>query len=192
MADTENTSPAPAESTEGTKPAESTEGTEGAPWGDDFDAERAWKLVQNLRKEKDELKVDRDRIKDELQASKSSTDPDKLTAAETRAKEAERALYLERVYRAHPELDADDFRDFLTGDTEEEITAKAERLARLGKPKEGTEEGTEGDPAPAGSGAAGGDTTPPPGKPTPSLVPGHGGEEAPAFDPVAIARAARR
>lgn len=195
MADTETPSTEPAEGTpetpaegapatpaaEGT-PAEGTPAEEAAPWGDDFDAERAWRLVQNLRTEKDEIKAERDRLKSPPQEGKEKASAtEKLTAAEARAKEAERALYLERVYRAHPELDSDDFRDFLTGDTEEEIKTKAERLARLGKPKDGD----QGD-KPDQSGAT------PPGKPTPSLVPGHGGEEAPVFDPVAIAKKARR
>ena len=174
-ADQESTTPDPAEgppapadgtSAEGTKPEAEAKPNDGEtpPWGDDFDAERAWRLIQNLRQEKDALKARKD-------------DPEKLSAAEQRAKEAERALYLERAFRKYPELDADDFRDFLTGETEEEILAKAERLARLGKPKE---EAPASDPAPT------------PNKPTPSLVPGHGGEERPAFDPVAIAKAARR
>lgn len=185
MADTAATPSTPA--------AEAPKTPEAAPWGDDFDAARAWKLVQNLRTEKDELKLDRDRIKSALQASETSTasESEKIAAAETRAKEAEKALYLERIYRQHPELDNDDLRDFLTGDTEDEITAKAERLARLSKAPE-----ADGDPVtpPAGTDApAPGSGAPEvPGKPTPSLVPGHGGDETPTFDPVAIAKAARR
>lgn len=184
MADTENTSTAPA-------PAEGSDDEQKAPWGDDFDAERAWRLVQNLRQERDGLKTERDRLKSELQESRNSsaTESEKIADAEKRAKEAEKALYLERVYRKFPALDNDDLRDFLTGETEEEITAKAERLARLGKEPEAPAEGDSQDPADAGDGDGSTEIS---GKPTPSLVPGHGGEEPPAFDPVAIAKAARR
>lgn len=184
MADTENTSTAPA-------PADGASDEQKAPWGDDFDAERAWRLVQNLRQERDGLKSERDRLKSELQESRNSsaTESEKIADAEKRAKDAEKALYLERVYRKFPALDNDDLRDFLTGDTEEEITAKAERLARLGK---APEESENDDPKPSEDGDGDDGSQEIPGKPTPSLVPGHGGQEPPTFDPVAIAKAARR
>lgn len=181
MADTENTNtPATPE-----KPAET-------PWGADFDPERAWKLVQNLRTERDALKTERDTLKSKSQALEDDGKTelqklqDRAEAAEKAAKEAARELSVQKVLRKHPELE--DFADLLSGDNEEEIAAKAERLAAIGKPKEPADPPADppaGEQPPAGEPEL-------PGKPTPSLTPGHGGEENAPFDPVAIAKAARR
>lgn len=179
MADTETQNTAPADKQEGEK----------APWGDDFDAERAWKLVQNLRTERDGLKAERDGLKTERDALVTERDglktelQTKTEELEKTSKETARELALQKVLRKHPELE--DFADLLSGDTEEELTSKAERLAALGKPKapaDGENKDAEQKP----------ETPEIPGKPTPSLTPGHGGEENAPFDPVAIAKAARR
>ncbi|AYN57726.1 scaffolding protein [Arthrobacter phage DrManhattan] len=177
MADTENQNTAQTDA-------------EKAPWGDDFDAERAWKLVQNLRAERDGLKTERDSLKGERDALVTERDglktelQTKTEELEKTSKETARELALQKVLRKHPELE--DFADLLTGDTEEELTSKAERLASLGKPKEPADNGAPADEQkPA-------DAPEIPGKPTPSLTPGHGGEENAPFDPVAIAKAARR
>lgn len=180
MADTENTQTPAAEAQ---KPAET-------PWGDDFDAERAWKLVQNLRTERDGLKTERDSLKTERDALVTERDglktelQTKTEEVERTTKETARELALQKVLRKHPELE--DFADLLSGDTEEEIAAKADRLAAIGKPKE-----PAANADPAGEQPPAGDPELP-GKPTPSLTPGHGGEENAPFDPVAIAKAARR
>lgn len=168
------------------------EGNEDAPWGDDFDAARAWKLVTNLRAEKDALKAEktelvteRDALKTSLQEKEDSkkSDEDKLAdriaAIEKRAQEAERKLTLANVLRDFPTLA--DFEDLLTGDTEEAIRSKAERLAKIGAKDAADDNDDEQEQAPAGVHT----------KPTPSLKPGHGGDETPAFDPKAIAEAAR-
>ncbi|UYL87611.1 scaffolding protein [Arthrobacter phage VResidence] len=180
MADTENTqTPAPEAKPEGEK----------APWGDDFDAERAWKLVQNLRAERDDLKKKNTAYESERQAredegkSELQKLQDRLDAAERTAKEKERELSLAKVLRKHPELE--EFADLLTGDTEEELAAKAERLAAIGKPKDGGDgENKDGEQKP--------DAPELPAKPTPNLTPGHGGDESTPFDPTAIALAARQ
>ncbi|QNO12667.1 scaffolding protein [Arthrobacter phage Snek] len=178
MADTENTSTEKTDA-EGAK-------TE-APWGADFDAERAWKLIQNLRTERDAIKTERDTLKSERQAREDEGKTelqklqDRLDAAEKAAKDSARELALQKVLRKHPELE--DFTDLLSGDTEEELLAKAERLAAIGAKK-----GDEGEKPPAADGEDGDDI---PGKPKPSLTPGHGGGSAEEFDPVAIAKAAR-
>lgn len=176
MADTENQNPAPTDA-------------EKAPWGDDFDAERAWKLVQNLRSERDTLKSERDSLKGERDALTTERDglktelQTKTEELEKTSKETARELALQKVLRKHPELE--EFADLLTGDTEEELASKAERLAAIGKPKE-----------PADGEKPGGEQKPDepelPGKPTPNLTPGHGGEESTPFDPTAIALAARQ
>jgi hypothetical protein len=177
------------------------------PWGDDFDAETAWRLVQNLRSEVSDLKTAKSTLKAELDAQKaeSGSGADKIAAAEARAKDAEKALHVERAIRKYPALE--EYADLLSGDTEEEILAKAERLAKIGQPKapEGDQKPGDGDEKPEGEqkpegetpegeqkpeGEAGGEGLP--GKPAPSLTPGHGGQDPEPFDPVAIARAARR
>lgn len=169
------------------------------PWGDDFDAERAWTLVQNLRSEKESLKGElaTERQKSQaLEANESDGLKELRTraeAAEERAKEAERKLNVATVLRDFPALA--DFEDLLTGDTVEEIKAKAERLASIGDKKDDAEDPDKGDPKPDESedeGAKGGSQEDPlPGRPAPDLVPGHGGGEKAPFDPDAIAKAAR-
>lgn len=182
MADTETTQ------TESTN-AEQKPATEATPWGDDFDAARAWKLVQNLRSERDSIKAERDTLKSERQAREDEGKTelqklqDKLQSAISEAAEARRELNLQKVLRKFPELE--DFADLLTGDTEEELLAKAERLAAIGKSKnDGEQEAKDGDEQT--------DEQELPGMPKPDLKPGHGGEESAPFDPVAIAKAARR
>lgn len=164
------------------------------PWGDDFDAERAWTLVQNLRGDLDKLKTERDDARQERDDAKAASDStesaEKLTAAEARAKAAETSLWTERALRKHS-ID-EDLVDFLTGDTEEDILAKAERLAGRSKPAE-EKPSTDGDPKdgdkPADDKPAGDQGLP--GTPKPSLTPGHGGDTSAPFDPDAIAAKAR-
>ncbi|AYN58486.1 head scaffolding protein [Arthrobacter phage Liebe] len=170
------------------------------PWGDDFDAERAWRLVQNLRGELADVKTERDAIKRDRDAVQTERDQlkdgagsesEKVTAAEKRAADAERALHVERALRKHPDLA--DYADLLTGDTEEEIVAKADRLAAIGK-KGGDPAADDKDQPKAGAkpdADASGDDDGLPGKPTPDLKPGHGGAAKTPFDAEAIAKAAR-
>lgn len=168
-------------------PAEEQKNAAENPWGDDFDAPRAWKLVQNLRSEVADLKQKNGSYEAERQerenAGKSELQKlqEKLQTAEKESSEARRELNLQKVLRKFPELE--DFTDLLTGDTEEEITAKAERLAAIGKSKEEAGD-TDGDPKP--------EEVELPGKPKADLIPGHAAEETAPFDPVAIAKAARR
>lgn len=152
-----------------------------APWGDDFDAERAWALVQKLRQENSELKTERDTLKtaSETQAAEGKTEvqklADELAALKQRAADADRKLALKSVLVEFPDLA--DFEDLLTGDDEAAIRAKAERLAAIGK---GKKPDADGEPQPGV-----------PEKPKPNLTPGHGGDASTPFDPVAIAKAAR-
>ncbi len=159
------------------------------PWGDNFDAARAWKLVQDLRGDKENLKKERDEARSEAAefrtaAEKSGEDRDKaLQAAVERAEKAERDLAI----RKHnlPEDVLKDFEDYLTG-TPEEVDAKAARLAARLAPK--PEEGKEGEEKETGAEKNGDEI---PGKPKAALRPGHGGEEDAPFDPAAIAAKAR-
>lgn len=165
------------------------------PWGADFDAEKAWRLVQNLRSEVAEHKTAKDALKTELDRAKAATgsESEKIAEAEKRAVAAEKALYVEKALRKHPTLA--DYADLLSGDSEEDVLKKAERLAAIGKkPGEDSSAGEDGaksankaDEAPAGKEGEANI----PGKPTPALTPGHGGTEQAPFDPVAIAKAVR-
>jgi hypothetical protein len=155
-------------------PAAQTPPANTPPWerdGKPFDPARAWELITDLR--------------NELTAEKAKTTPppapkapeppkgleDRIAAAETAAKSAQRALWVERALRTN-HLEDDDA-EFLVGDTEDEIKRKAERLANRGKAA------PSGETPPAGS------------RPAPALTPGHGGTSTEPFDPVALAKAAR-
>jgi hypothetical protein len=162
------------------------------PWGDDFDAEKAWRLVQNLRAEVTGLKTERDNLKterDNLKVEKENADSegkselqklqDRIDGLEKAAKDKDRDVALQKVLRKHPELE--EFADLISGETEDELMSKAERLAKIGKPADGENADKDGDQKPAEL----------PGTPKPNLVPGHGGDAKAPFDPDAIAKAAR-
>lgn len=169
------------------------------PWGDDFDAEKAWTLVQNLRGDKEKLQGEKDSLTAELtterqareDAEKAAKDVDpegKLTAAEKRAADAERSLWTERALRKHA-ID-EELVEFLSGDTEEAILAKAEKLSKVGKPGDEKPGGEKSDEDKNGADKPeGGELQ---GRPAPALTPGHGGDSPAPFDPEAIASAARR
>lgn len=147
-----------------------------------FDEERAKRLIAHLRDEVKDTKAERDALKARVTATEDSkkTDDEKgaerLNAALKEAADAKRALFVERAVRKH-EL-PDDVVEFLSGDTEEEIFAKAERLSTLSKPK-----APEAPEAPAPEA---------PERPTPDLKPGHNTDDAKPFDAAAIAAASRR
>ena len=161
------------------------------PWGDDFDEAKAWTLVQNLRGDKTTLQADLATARQALTEAET-----KATAGETekdRADKAERALWTERALRKHPTV-SEDFVDFLSGDTEEEILAKAERLSQVGQPKAPAEAPKPDDDAkPDGEPKPDADAKPElPGKPKPDLTPGHGADSTAAFDPDAVVAAIRK
>jgi len=172
---------------ENPEPAQTPAGT--PPWGADFDAERAWALVEGLRSDKTTLQARVTSLSEELTTATTERDSalaerDTVTAErdtlQTNAAKVQRDLLVERVVRKHG-LD-ESLADFLSGDTEEELEAKAARLAALGKSQAPAP--TEDEPQ---------EPTDPvvPGRPTPSLTPGHGGAPAEPFDPAAIAAAVR-
>lgn len=176
MADTGHTDP----QTAPTEPAKAPK------FEGEFDPERAARLVENLRKEIEDLKADKSALARELQqredAEKSDAEKtaDRLKAAEEAARKAQRDLYVERAARTHSL--PDDLVEFLTGETEEEIAAKAERLAKFGSAKTEDPNPADDEQAPAGV---------PQHRPEPSLTPGHGGAATEPFDPKAVAQAAR-
>lgn len=137
----------------------------------EFDADRAAKLVANLRAELDEAKG---KLKTHEDAGKSELE--KLLAraekAEQLAADTAHALAVKAAAEA-AKLPAD-LHEFLTGKTPAELESQAKKLAeRFG---------------------VAGDGTPPPGtRPKAKLVPGQGsGDNGDTFDADAIAKAARR
>lgn len=156
----------------------------------EFDAEKAKRLVANLRADVASLKTERDGLKSDRDAFKAAAektgdDRDKALAdAVKRADDAERTLAISK--HNLPEDILSEFADYLTG-TPDEVSAKAAKLAARFVKEEQT---------PPADPPDGDEETPPvstpSGRPRPALVPGHGGETPAAFDPVAIAKAARR
>jgi hypothetical protein len=122
-------------------PAPTAPAVEAPPWGTDFDASKAWSLVQNLRADKEKL-AQRPVLSDEqkqqlgeynqlVQASKS--DAQRLEEA-ARAAQSDAELARSETVRykvaATYGISAEHF-DLLGSGTEAEITARAERLAAL-------------------------------------------------------------
>lgn len=181
MADTDNP---------GKGSTDASKGSTGAPpWGDDFDAATAWRLVQNLRTDKENLTTERDALKTKLtEAEATATEAtDKVTAAEAKRDELQREVYVAKALRAHPDLE--DYVEFLTGDTEEAILDRAARLSSIGRKPDDADKGGKGGESTGGDGDNSGDGLP--GRPEPKLKPGHGGDAPQPFDPDAIAAAAR-
>ena len=103
------------------------------PWGSDeeFDPERAWKLIQNIRKEKDELKPLAEKAR-ELEDSQKSEQQRLNEERDALAKERDLLrgeLLRERVARKHGLPDK--LASRLQGDDEESLEADAKELAEL-------------------------------------------------------------
>ena len=114
---------------------------EAPPWGEDFDAEKAWKLVQNLRADKEKLAsrpaltAEQQQQLDEynrlVEASKSEAQrqQEAIEAAKREAETARAEAIRYKAAAAHG-IGADHF-DLLGSGTEEEISARAEKIAAL-------------------------------------------------------------
>lgn len=182
--DAKNTTPetvdptvtSPAESADaGTPAASETAATtdDAAPtWDGEFDADRAARLVANLRSEKAALKSELAEVKKAL-SEKEEASTAELQRLLERSEKAERELnelrtksLISAQLREHglPE----DLAEFVPGGTEEEIVSRVAKLAEKFGPK------------------------PLAGKPRAKLVPGEGGEVKPSFDPEAIAEKIRK
>lgn len=103
---------------------------EQAPWekeGVEFDAEKAWNLVQNLRDENKGLKEKNRAYEDEKLSEKERADRD---LAETRAQIEQLRLEKTRaeIRAKYPALTDDDM-EFLGSGSPEELEAKAAKLA---------------------------------------------------------------
>lgn len=101
------------------------------PWGDDadFDADKAWKLIENLRKERDDLKPLAKKARELEEASKTEVErlAERATAAEERATIAERRALLAEARAERPTLTAAQVAR-LQGDSVEELLADADEL----------------------------------------------------------------
>jgi len=179
--------------------AETVEGTETAsakPWGDDanFDAERAWNLIQGLRSDKAALTQELASVKADKAAAEKERD-DAVKAAD----DAKKDLASDRREAILKEFDIDQdlAEEFLSGDlTLDELRRKAERLAGRKKPEPKPEEkGEEPKPAEDTKDQASDKSAAEPKLPArPKLAPtpGEGGTPEPKFDPDAIVAAVRQ
>lgn len=144
---------------EGDAPGTKPEGSETPPWGDDFDPARAWQTIQNLRNSEKDLKAykaEAERAaKEKADAEKTEVQrlTERLAELEGELSSKAREALVAKVAKEHGI--PDDLTDLLTGDDEEAISAKAERLAKSlktpapvipGKPKPRLSAGS--DPAP--------------------------------------------
>lgn len=113
--------------------------TEAPPWGGDFDAEKAWKLVQNLRADKEKLSArpalteaqqqQLDEYNALVEASKSEAQR-KDEAAATAQRERDEAKAEASIYKVaiRHGISEEDF-DLLGTGSEEQIEARAVKIA---------------------------------------------------------------
>ncbi|MUH60600.1 hypothetical protein [Bifidobacterium canis] len=105
------------------------------PWGDDFDASKAWKLVQNLREENKGLKEKNRAYEDEKLSDKEKADRD-LAEAREELEKVRQERTLAQIQAKYPTLTDDDM-TFLGTGTEQELMERAAKLAsRIGSNKE--------------------------------------------------------
>jgi hypothetical protein len=160
-----------AASTAPTAPAETP------PWGDDFNADRAWSLIKGLRGDKEKLTG---KVSEFEKAAQQRADAEKseIQRAVERAERAEKAIADREaaekrtaVLSKHGLSAAD--AAFLAGVSDDDLDARAEALAaRLGVAAQAKHDAAEAIP----------------GKPVPKLTAGHESSDAPdAFDPYALA-----
>ena len=101
------------------------------PWGDDadFDPDTAWKLIENLRKERDDLRPLAKKAKELEDASKTEGErlAEQAAVAATRAEAAVRRALLAEARAERPSLTPAQVAR-LQGDTVDELLADAEEL----------------------------------------------------------------
>lgn len=104
------------------------------PWGDDkdFDPEKAWKLIQNVRGDAEKLKKERDTLATQVKAAEDATKSDtqkleeRATTAESGLSTAQRETARLRIALKKNLTETQAKR--LVGDTEEELEADADEL----------------------------------------------------------------
>lgn len=105
-------------------------GKEKAPWertGEPFDPEKAWHLIENLRKEKEDLSQKNRAYEDEKLTAKEKADRDLKEAQDKLAQVQTKAAWAEAMAK-HPCLSEKDF-DLIGAGTPEQVADKAAKLA---------------------------------------------------------------
>ncbi len=123
---------APQDTPEPKEPAPEPKKNEPAPpWGsdDEFKPDKAWNLIQNLRKDIDDLRPKAQRAKELEDAQKSDLErlTEQATEAQQRAEQAERRALLAEARAERPNLTATQV-ERLKGDTVEELLADADEV----------------------------------------------------------------
>lgn len=142
------TAPAAGEGEDGREGGEAAGESRKPPWGSDeeFDADKAWKLIENLRGDNDSLKGERDelrgKVKDHEDASKSDQEKlqERATGAETDAKQAKADAARLRVALRKGLTETQAKR--LVGETEEELEQDADDLLESFRDAEGEQGST--------------------------------------------------
>jgi hypothetical protein len=124
------------------------------PWGDDkdFDPEKAWTLIQNVRGDVEKLKKERDslekQVKEHTDASKSDQEKleERAKTAEEKLSATERSLLLLEV-ASEKGLSSGQAKR-LVGDTKEELEADAEELLKSFKDDDDAGGGSRRTPKP--------------------------------------------
>ena len=101
-----------------------------APWerdGETFDPEKAWKLIQNLREEKEQLSTKNRALEDEKLTKQQRMERD-LNEANEKIKAYETRTAWAEAKAAHPMLNDDDL-NLIGAGSPEEIKDKAAKLA---------------------------------------------------------------
>lgn len=101
-----------------------------APWerdGETFDPEKAWKLIQNLREEKEQLSTKNRALEDEKLTKQQRMERD-LNEANEKIKAYETRTAWAEAKAAHPMLTDDDL-NLIGAGSPEEIKTKAAKLA---------------------------------------------------------------
>lgn len=152
------------------------------PWGDDFDAARAWATITRQREAEQELKA---RVTELETAAEGLVSKADLDAAIARAEAAEASVKTTKREAALAKAELpEELHAFVTADDEDGIADQIAKLTAALNPS-GKTDGDEETPAADDKG------TPPAKRPEAGLVAGHGGDEPPVFDPDAIVASIR-
>lgn len=175
-----------------TKPDEKPS-DEKRPWGDDFDEERAWSLITNLRTDKAALQARVAELDEAVATTTKERDAAKSDAdAAKKERDADRRAAILKEF----DITEDDAAEFLPdGLAMEELRRKAERLAGRSKKSDDGDDKKDEPGADEKKDEPGDDGQEPkvPGRPEPKLTPGHGAApEGSDLDLDAIAASARR
>jgi hypothetical protein len=126
--------PTPGQEPGGNEPASEPQQEPKPPWGsnEEFDPEKAWKLLQNVRADAEKAKADREALAQKVQQHEDATKSDtqkleeKATSAEQRASKAEQEAARLRVALKKGLTETQAKR--LVGESEEELENDAEEL----------------------------------------------------------------